>query len=86
MGLEEGSDSGFGIAYRDQWNNPDAAQEADQEKREGENYFKMRMMGEEAVLYVATAYACMDMRDYSAAMSHVRRALALDPELGPAHR
>ena len=86
IGLEDSMDSGFGVAYRDQWNNPDTAIEADKEKREGENYFKMKMMGEEAVLHVATAYACMDMKEYDAAMAYVRHALQLDPELGPAHR
>jgi tetratricopeptide (TPR) repeat protein len=88
VGLEESTDSGFGqgIAFRDGMNNHSAEENALKNKREGENYFRMKMHGEEAVLHVAAAYACLDVKNFAGARKHADTALTLDAELGPAHR
>ncbi len=88
IGLERASDSGFGvgIAFRNGMNSSASEAEAAGSKREGENFFRMKMHGEEAVLHVAVAYSCMDAKNFTGARAHAERALALDPDLGPAHR
>lgn len=88
IGLDRASDSGFGsgIAFRDGINSSASEAEAADTKREGENFFRMKMHGEEAVLHVAVAYSCMDAKNFTGARSHAEKALALDPDLGPAHR
>jgi len=53
---------------------------------DSKSYFKQKVHGEEAVLYVAAAYACMDMNEWDHALVHARKALLMDDSLGPAHR
>ena len=53
---------------------------------DGNSYFKRKVSGEEAILYIAAAYACMDMSDWDHAIIHARKALLMDDSLGPAHR